>query len=83
MPLEREDQKHLLAAQGYVELGMFLEADAELEEIDPGVRHLPEVLEVRIRIYQGLEKWRKNWGQKRNLAPPLQKVLCARISLIH
>jgi hypothetical protein len=46
MPLEPEDQKHLIAAQGYVELGMFLDADTELDEIDPGVRHLPEVLGV-------------------------------------
>lgn len=57
MPLSAEDEKHLIAAQGYVELGMWLDANAELEEIDPKVRHLPEVLEVRVRIYRALEKW--------------------------
>jgi tetratricopeptide (TPR) repeat protein len=57
MPLSQEDQKHLLAAQGYLELGMFLEGNGELEEIDAGCRHLAEVLAVRVGIYSGLEKW--------------------------
>ena len=43
MPLEGPDQ-HLRAAHGFIELGMFEEANAELEEIDPFCRHLPEVL---------------------------------------
>ena len=57
MPLSTEDQKHLTAAQGYVTLGMWLDANAELEEIDPEVRHVPEVLEVRVEIFRALEKW--------------------------
>ena len=57
MPLEHEDHLHLQAAQGFCELGMFLDADAELEKIDPDVRHLPEVLGVRVEIYRNLEKW--------------------------
>ena len=57
MPLVDEDLKHLTAAEGYFELGMFLDANAELEEIDPEVRHVPEVLEVRVQIYRGLKKW--------------------------
>jgi len=36
---------------------MFLEADAELDRIDPFNRAAPEVLALRIAIYQGLEKW--------------------------
>ena len=36
---------------------MFLDANAELEEIDPEVRHVPEVLEIRVQIYQALKKW--------------------------
>jgi hypothetical protein len=55
MPLVEDDQKHLTAAQGYVELGMFLDANEELESIDPEVRHFPEVLAVRMRIYRSLE----------------------------
>ena len=57
MPLEPEEQQHVTAAQGYVELGMYLDADAELDRIDPDVRHLPEVLAVRVQIYDALEKW--------------------------
>ena len=36
---------------------MWLDANAELEKIDPEVRHVPEVLEVRVEIYRELEKW--------------------------
>lgn len=36
---------------------MPLEADAELEEIDSEVRHVPEVLAVRLAIYSSLKKW--------------------------
>jgi tetratricopeptide (TPR) repeat protein len=57
MPLEEEDQRHLIAAQGYTELGMHLDANEELEQIDPDVRHAPEVLAVRVKIYRALEKW--------------------------
>jgi len=57
MPLELEDLKHLGVAQGFCELGMFLDADVELERIDADLRHLPEVLAVRVAIYSGLKKW--------------------------
>ena len=57
MPLEGTDQLHLRGATGYIELGMFEEANAELEEIDPICRHLPETLLARLAIYHGLEKW--------------------------
>src|SRR6516225_4961313 len=57
MPLESPDQQHWQAAVGYVELGMFAEADSELDKIDPFCRALPEVLAVRLAIYRGLKKW--------------------------
>jgi tetratricopeptide (TPR) repeat protein len=57
MPLDPLDRKHLQAATGYAELGMFLEADAELERIEPLSRSVPEVLALRIDIYRGLERW--------------------------
>ena len=57
MPLESPDQQHLRSAVGYIELGMFDAANAELEEIDPFCRHLPEVLMARLGVYHGLEKW--------------------------
>ena len=57
MPLESPDQEFWQAATGYVELGMFLEADPELDEIDPFNRAAPEVLALRLAIYDGLKKW--------------------------
>src|SRR6266567_7328008 len=36
---------------------MFLEADAELDKIDPFNRAAPEVLAIRLAIYHGLNKW--------------------------
>ena len=57
MPLLPDDQRHLTAAEGYAALGMYLDANAELEEIDAEVRHVAEVLTVRVAIYEGLEKW--------------------------
>jgi hypothetical protein len=50
MPLANPDHQHLRAAHGFIELGIFEEANAELEEIDPFCRHLPEVLTARVAI---------------------------------
>ena len=36
---------------------MFLEADTELDKIDPFNRAAPEVLAIRLAIYHGLKKW--------------------------
>jgi len=57
VPLEPPDQQHWQAASGYVELGMFLEADTELDKIDPFNRAATEVLAIRLAIYHGLKKW--------------------------
>jgi hypothetical protein len=57
VPLEILDERHRQAAVGYAELGMYLEADAELDKIDPFCRAAPEVLAVRLGIYAGLKKW--------------------------
>ena len=48
MPLENPDRLHLRAELGYVELGIFDAANAELKEIDSFCRHLPEVLVARL-----------------------------------
>ena len=40
MTLVDDDLEHLTVAQGFVELGMFLDANDELEKIDPDVRHV-------------------------------------------
>ena len=57
MPLEHPDKTHWQAATGYLELGMALDADAELEKIDPFNRAAPQVLALRIEIYRKLKKW--------------------------
>jgi tetratricopeptide (TPR) repeat protein len=57
MTLEPPDNQYLRAALGYVELGLFLEANEELEKIDAFNRAAPEVLALRIEIYRGLKKW--------------------------
>ena len=68
MPLENEDHRHLVAAHGYCELEMFLRANDELEEIELDVRHPPDVLLVRLMIYQGLNKWEPMQAVARKLA---------------
>jgi len=57
MPLEPPDHQYWTSAVGYVELGMFQEANDQLENIDPFNRAAPEVLAVRIAVYHGLKKW--------------------------
>jgi hypothetical protein len=57
MPLESPDKKIFTSAVGYAELGMLSEANDELEKIDPLNRCAPEILALRISIYQGLKKW--------------------------
>ncbi len=57
VPLETRDQQHLRAAHGYIDLGMYIDANEELEKITPDVRHVPEILEARLLIYQGTAKW--------------------------
>jgi len=57
MSLDAPDEPHLRAARAYIELGMFDEAQAEMEQIDPCSRLLPELLATRIPLYRVLEKW--------------------------
>jgi tetratricopeptide (TPR) repeat protein len=57
MPLEPPDLNHCEAAQGYSELGMYEDANAELENVDPFNRTTPEVLSIRAAVYHGLKKW--------------------------
>jgi tetratricopeptide (TPR) repeat protein len=57
VPLEFPDQKYFEAACGYMQLGLFLEANEELENIDPFNRGAPEILALRVEIYSALGKW--------------------------
>lgn len=57
MPLEPGDERYLESARGYTALGMHSEANEELEKIDPFLRCLPEVLTVRLAVYQSAKHW--------------------------
>jgi hypothetical protein len=56
-PLPHPNNKFLEAAEGWLGLGNFLEANEELEKIEPKLRAHPAVLEVRYKIYAGAKKW--------------------------
>ena len=49
VPLEPPDQQYCQAAVGYVELGMFQDANDQLEKIDPFNRAAPEVFSGQAR----------------------------------
>jgi hypothetical protein len=57
MALELPDKQFFEVACGYAELGMYRDANEQLEKIDPFLRAAPEILDLRIEIYRGLEKW--------------------------
>lgn len=50
-------KSRITAAEGYIELGMPLEANEELEQIDAAQRSHTEVLALRLKIYSALKKW--------------------------
>ena len=56
-PLEPPATLHLLAAQGWLELGNQVEADTELDNITARLRAHPDVLNVRWEIYAAAKKW--------------------------
>ena len=51
------DQRYLEAAQGWLGLGNWFEANEELERITPRMRAHPDVLTVRCKIYCEAKKW--------------------------
>src|SRR5205823_9203582 len=72
MALEPPDTEFFNAAVGYAQLGMFLEANEQLENIDPFNRVAPDVLALRVDIYRGLQKWdlmREIAGRLRDFDP--------------
>jgi tetratricopeptide (TPR) repeat protein len=51
--------RHLLAAEGYIDLGLYTEADAELRELDPGCFALEQALVLQLCVYAGLQQWKQ------------------------
>ena len=49
--------RRLQAAEGYLELGMAVQAHEELEGLEPLLRDDPRVLALRVYAYQGLGRW--------------------------
>jgi tetratricopeptide (TPR) repeat protein len=56
-PGSREWQKPLLAADGYLYLGMPQQALAELESIEPTAQNTSPVLRARVRVLLHLKRW--------------------------
>lgn len=50
-------KRHLQAAVGFLELGMALDANDEIEAIEPARKTCSEVLSVRVEIFHALSKW--------------------------
>lgn len=48
---------HIIAAEGYLDLGMTLAANEELERMPAEDRSRPEVYALRLKIYIELKKW--------------------------
>jgi hypothetical protein len=61
--LELQDRRYLEAAEGWLGLGNFLEANEELECITPQMRAHPDVLCMRWSVYAQEKngKWRQKW----------------------
>lgn len=52
-----EFDRHIVAAEGFALLGRFIDANAELEKIEPRLRSRSEVLVVCAEIYRALGRW--------------------------
>ena len=49
--------RHLQAAIGYLELGMLVEANDEIENLSPELKNSSSALGVRLEIYRSAKKW--------------------------
>ena len=56
-PLSPADRTHVQAAEGWLDLGNHVEANAELENLAPANRAHPDLLQVRWRVYAKAGKW--------------------------
>src|SRR5881628_1014021 len=49
--------RHLLAAEGYIDLELYEEANAELQALDPACFALEETLVLQLCVHAGLQQW--------------------------
>jgi tetratricopeptide (TPR) repeat protein len=75
LSLSPTDLSHLKAAEGWLELGNWHEANEELELIMPQLRAHPNVLEMRCRIYEAAGKWEMSLAVSETLCQQLPKRL--------
>ena len=59
MKFEPPNTHHLIAAEGWLELGNPAEASEELKQIAPALQDRPEVLAIRWQIYAKDRNWKK------------------------
>ena len=57
MPSLLDNLRLLEAAQGYSTLGLYMQSNRELEQMSPDTRLWPEVLAVKLAIFDGLNLW--------------------------
>ena len=57
--LKPPNTHHLQAAEGWLGLGDWQEANEELEKISPQNRAHPDVLEVRWQVYAAAKRWQE------------------------
>jgi len=69
--LPHPDNKHLEAAEGWLGLGNWREANEDLEKIAPEHRTHPFVLELRYKIYEAAG----NWAMALDAAKGLREIL--------
>jgi tetratricopeptide (TPR) repeat protein len=62
------NKSYLEAAEAWLTLGNYLEANEELERISPTLRAHPDVLEMRCRVYEAAGHWEANLMIARTLA---------------
>src|SRR5882757_9164992 len=76
-PIAPPDSFHLIAADGWLDLGDVVSANNELDEIRPEMRAHPFVLVMRYEIYSKAEKW----DMAAEIAKTLVKMIPDRASL--
>ncbi|HLW34356.1 MAG TPA: hypothetical protein VKS98_01740 [Chthoniobacterales bacterium] len=53
-PEDMQNMRRLQAVEGYVDLGLFQEAEKELRELDPAWYALRQTQELQLRVLAGL-----------------------------
>lgn len=57
MPCILDNLRLLESAEGYALLGLYMQANRELEQMGRETRYWPEVLAVKLAIFEGLMLW--------------------------